>query len=361
MATADTAPSTSAPAAPPVGTPEAPAPTALAGDTDTRYDLTAEDIAAGANAKPEVTAEGDDADKTPTTEVKPAEGEAAKPKEGEEPAVETKPEDKADAKADEVPAEKADETPDVKAARKIYTAAARREAEALRAERANKALAVKVERLEKVLSTADEDPLSVLQALGFGKGTEKDPVKDLLQKVVAKGEKPAPTPEERIAQLEERIAAKEARTEEQKQLDLVERHQGFVTTAVKAAGDKFDLVNAFDAHDQVWAVMVEYHAKHGVALDPLVAADAVEKHLQARISKSTKFKAPAGAPAAAAAVAKPATTSTGKPPTSAATGKSETLTNTEPGQVPITAAELPNEHGDRFAAVAREFGFGAIH
>lgn len=266
---------------------------------------------------------------------------------GEKPAAEV------EAKVDDKPPEpKADDSAEVKAARKIYQAAARKEAAALRTAQENKRLQGTIDQLTKLRA---EDPLALLQALGFGKGAESDPVKDLLKGIVSKGEKPTPTADERVEALEKRLAEEKATNDARAQAENVRVYQLQVAEQVKAAGDRFDLVNAFEAHDQVWEVMSEYFGKHGVAPDPLVAAQQVENYLAAKVGKSTKFKAPG--PAAQAA--KPGTASTGSKPASNATGKSETLTNTGSGT--LEADDLPmDDHDARAKAAAKALGLAFI-
>lgn len=251
------------------------------------------------------------------------------------------------------------ETADVKKARSIFAAAARKEAAARSANRANKALQDEVTSLKATLAKAHEDPLSVLQALGFGQGAEKDPVKDLLRKVVAQGEPKVQTAEERVAALEAKLAERETKNQAEAEAAAISNAQAQVAAIVKGEGDKFDLVNAFDAHDMVWETMVEYHTKHGTPCTPQQAAEFVEKTIAAKLGKSTRFKAPAGAPIAKA-TDKPANSSTGNKPTSNATGRSETLTNVETGTT-TKPEDLPMDHSDRFAAVAKEMGFGGLH
>jgi hypothetical protein len=297
-------------------------------------------------------------------EAKTPEGEAAKAETAETAAAEAKAEAGADATADtaakaedEKPAEtKPTDSDEVRKARKIYTAAAKKEAAALRLAQENKTLRGQIEQLVKL---RDEDPLGLLQALNFGKGAEADPVKDLLGRIVAKGEKPALTAEERIAALEAQIADEKAATKRSQEEQTVIQLKAAVAARVKQEGERFDLVNAFDAHEEVCEVMEAYHAQHGVPLDPLVAAEHVEKHLAAKVGRSTKFKAPPAAPAAQAA--KPATTSNGNKPTSNATGKSETLTNADSGRTSDPAEDFPfDDHDARAKAVAKSLNLGFV-
>lgn len=300
----------------------------------------------------------------PAVAAKAGETAVAKPAEGETPAVdvngdkpdapvEAKPEDKP---ADEKPVEaKADDSAEVKAARKIYAAAARKEAQALRLSQENKTLKGQLESLAKL---RDEDPYRFLQEVGFGKGGEPDAIKDLLGRVVAKGEKAAPpTAEERIAALEaERVTERAEYTKRSEAQVLAAAKQG-VVDAVKAAGDKYDLVNAFEDYEGVTDVMESYYEQHGVPCGVEAAAAAREAYHAAKLAKSTKFKAPAGAPAKAD---KPAPTSTGNKPASNAMGKSETLTNTESGSKELED-ELPMEdHDARAKAVAKALGLAFI-
>lgn len=294
-----------------------------------------------------------------TVEAKPAEGEAAKPDaEASTETVEAKPGETAEAKpaAEEPAAAKPEDSDEVRKARKIYTAAAKKEAASLRVAQENKALKGQIEQLAKL---RDEDPLGFLQATGFGKGAESDAVKDLLGRIVSKGEKPAPTADERIAALEAQIAEEKSAAKKTSEEATVAQLRGAVAARVKQEGERFDLVNAFEAHGEVCEVMEQYHAQHGVALDPLVAAEHVEKHLAAKVGKSTKFKAsPATSPAQAA---KPANTSNGNKPTSNATGKSETLTNADTGRTTDPAEEFPfDDHDARAKAVAKSLNMGFV-
>lgn len=298
---------------------------------------------------------GDPAEK-PETDItaKPAEVDPnAKPLTDEEKAAKLKADEEAAAALAAKPPEATD-TPEIKKARSIFAAAARKEASALAAQRATKALEAEVTSLKATLAKAHEDPLSVLQALGFGNGAEKDPVKDLLRKVVAQGEPKVQTADERVAALEAKLAERDTKAQQEAESAAITNAQAQVTSIVRAAGEKFDLVNAFDAHDMVWDTMVEYHATHGTPCTPQQAAEYVEKTIAAKLGKSTKFKAPAGAPAAKAAD-KPATPSTGPKATSTATARSETLTNTELGTTQ-EPEELPMDHRARARAVSKELG-----
>lgn len=305
---------------------------------------------------------GDDA---PVGDKPPAEGEKPDaPVEGEKPAEVDPNGDKPDAaKVEAKPEEKVEERPpeakptdsdEVKKARKIYSAAARKEAAALKLEQENKSLKGTLEQLAKL---RDEDALAFLESVGFGKGAEKDPVKDLLARIVAKGEsKPELTAEERVAALEKRLADEKVERDKRDSDAVTVAAKARIAAEVKAAGDKYDLVNAFEDYEGVTDVMEAYYEAHGVACGTEFAAAAREKYHQDRLAKSTKFKAPAGAPAALAA--KPATTSTGTKPASTAMGKSETLTNTDSGSK-VPEDDLPfDDHDARAKAAARGLGLG---
>lgn len=319
--------------------------------------------AAGHKTTEEVTeASKTDAEKV---EAKPAEGEKteAKTEDGEKK-TETDPNgdkpdgEKVEAKAeDEKPADGAEakaESDDVKAARKIYAAAARKEAAQLKVAQENKQLRETIETLTKL---RDGDELGLLQSLGFGQGAEKDPVKDLLGRIVRRGEKPTPTADDRIAALEKELADSKANNMKAAEAAVITRRQNEITDQIKAGGEKFDLVNALEDYEQVFEVMQESYRVHGVAMDPLVAAAQVEKFHESRIGKSKKFsKAPAAAPKAAA------TTSNGSKPASDAKGKSETLTNTGSGGADKPADEFPmDDHTARAKAVAKSLGLEYVH
>lgn len=301
-----------------------------------------------------------------TVEDPPAEGAAAKPGDvetktddktvdpnGDKPDAEVKPAE-VEAKADEPPPEaKPGDSDAVKAARKIYAAAGRKEAAALKLEQENKSLKATLADLAKL---RDEDPIAFLQAVGMGQGAEKDPVKDLLRRVVEKGEKPAPTIEEKFEALQKQLAEEKTQNTKRSEEAVIAASKARIASEVKAAGDKFDLVNAFEDYDGVTDVMEAYFEAHGVACGTEHAAAAREKFHQDRLAKSTKFKA--AGPAALAA--KPATTSTGNKPASTAMGKSETLTNTESGSKDL-GDELPmDDHDARARAAAKELGLAFI-
>lgn len=124
------------------------------------------------------------------------------------------------------------------------------------------------------------------------------------------------TPELVDAAVDERIQAFERKQEaERKQAQqdeasrVAKEHEEFfsswrqdVAAFVKAQGDAYELINAFEVHDRVTAKIESEFAKTKKLLTPKEAADLVEQELEGRGSKSRKLgkataaPAPAGAP-----------------------------------------------------------------
>jgi hypothetical protein len=228
-------------------------------------------------------AQGEPAAETPA-EGEPAEGEAepaaAKPV---EPAGEAKP----------VEADK-----DAAARRREFAALTRRQREIRDAERGMGDVKAKADRFDRTAAKAKEDAVAALaELLGID---EEAAVSMVLDRAINGGTKKPETADERVAKLEKQIADDKAdnarKQREAEQVRAVEGTRAIVRQTIEAEPDRFDLLIAHDAFDDVYGEMAKYYSKHrdeietkGIRLDVRQFADAAEKQLEAALSRSKKF------------------------------------------------------------------------
>lgn len=205
---------------------------------------------------------------------------AAEPEEGTEqkPADTEKP-------AEQKPAERPPE-PTKPADDRVVAAlrgAARREGQALRREQAAKAVEGKAKAFDEFSKLLSDDPVAAFKALGLD-------ARGVFQRVIDKGEPPAPTPETEIAELKKWRDQREASERQAAQDRSVNEQKAYVAKLVTDAGDKFELINANGEHDLVWESMLAYYTQHETAPDPLEIAAAVEEHLAEKAERALKTK-----------------------------------------------------------------------
>lgn len=98
-----------------------------------------------------------------------------------------------------------------------------------------------------------------------------------------------PTADDRVAKLEEKLAAKET-AEMQAAVDATKAQ---VVDAIKA-DERFELVNVEEAHDRVWKLICDYHKQWGEPLDPAIAAATIEEKIEqestAKLERLAKTK-----------------------------------------------------------------------
>lgn len=231
-------------------------------------------------------------------EAAPADGD-----EGDEPAAEAA---AAEAPAEgEPPAEKKppEKIPDMAAQRRSFAALSKRE-KALRSREADfTAAREKAQRFDSIGTRLLAEPDVVIAELLNMPGQRAQAMGRFLDAHIARGgsaEAAEPTEADRIAALEKTVRDRDAELQRAEYNRVVDGNKVKVRDAITAAGAKFDLINASDAHDQVWDAMVAYYGKHkaeidkrGITLNPLDFAEVLEREMEAaedaRLSRSTKF------------------------------------------------------------------------
>lgn len=178
----------------------------------------------------------------------------------------------------------------------------------------------RAEKIEKALASKDDDPLEVFNALGI----EVDKFADSL---IAGPKKPKDPQTQALEKMQARLEAIEAeRAKEREEYqnkgrnEAVEKFQSKIAESVKAAGEKYELIQERGAVPLVYAVIEKHYEQTKELLSNEEAADMVEAHLEKEAkeqaqtlfqSKSKKIQAalkaagltPAQAAAAVAAVA----------------------------------------------------------
>ena len=295
----------------------------------------------GEGAAPAESEEGEE--KTP-----PAEGEA--PKEGDaEPAKEPDPK----------------EPPDMAAQRRSFAALSRREKDVKRQEAQLGDVRVKAQQFDQLQTQWKADPVTVIAQLMRMPDQPEAAVNKFLEHYIARGAGGPREPSEadRIAALEKQIREGEQARMNAERERVIEGNKAQVRQIVTAAGDRFDLLNAYGLHDQVWDNMVAYYGQHreeiearGISLDPLVFAERIEKELEAEAqrvatrSKKIQFgrSTPTdkqGAPAGIPKVAAPA-----------ATARTMTNSHVSTGPAPKMNGAARETLEQRQARVRREMG-----
>lgn len=200
------------------------------------------------------------------------------------------------------------------------------------------------------------DPLAFLAELGIDSmalmdrviETEKSPVERRMEKL------------ERELAAERETAAKaqverEARDKEARDAKTVADWRERNVTAAAADPEKFDLILSLGQEEVVHETCLNYLQTHGKILDPVIAAEYVEKNLRQQVQKS-KFAKSLGQSTPAAPAAKPVVANAQRSngtPAPKHTGPT-TLAGVASGDSAPSAAEYPEDDEARMAAVLRE-------
>lgn len=180
------------------------------------------------------------------------------------------------------PAPGADAVPDEPKFARQFAALAKREADAARREKEFADREKKAAALEEKLSKFKQSPHLLLQETGLT-------MQQLLDAVLNEGKPPTVEEElravkETLAKQEEERRAEAARLSAAESRNIVESFNARVTDAVKAGGDKFELVNARGDYALVHAVIEQHFEDTKASGKPVLltaeqAAEMVENHL----------------------------------------------------------------------------------
>lgn len=287
-----------------------------------------------------------DADPAPATE--PAkEGEQAPPAEGDKPA-----EKKPDGEGETEQAADADAT----ARRREFAALERKRKEVREAEKQHAADLAELKTIREARAKGDAIALLAAQ---LGIDREKA-ISIVLDQAIA-GQGGAPE-DDRVTKIERQLAEERAAREKAErdrvqvqQQQAIEGARNEVRRVIQADPERFDLVNAHEAWDGVFSEMTKYYIQHreeiearGITLDPIVFADAAEKTLQERLSKSRRF--------GRGATAEKTAPTTGKQ-TAAPPAPARTMTNNNVSTGPALGKNgLPMDLDARRAEARRRLG-----
>lgn len=257
----------------------------------------------------------------------PAGDKPAEEPKGDEPPVAAKP----DAAA---------ETPE--ALRKGFVALARdrkkiqeREAKANTAIAQAESYRTKAESFDAVVRRLHEDPIGLLREAGGD-----DLINKALDGVIASEKSPA---EREVEKMRLELAKRDADVKQRETQQAVSSWKAGIVSAVQAAGEKYDLVNALGQQEAVIETITQYHIKYNGAVLPTdVAAQAVEDALAKGLEKSKKF-------GARGAVKPP-----GQPVTPSRKTGATTLSSVASGDVPHVQNGFPADDDARFEAVLKD-------
>lgn len=247
------------------------------------------------------------------------------------------------------PAEPAQETPKAEAApdderlRKGFSALSKKEKALRQKEQQLKTLEEQVRKAETLRQKAKDNPLEVLNEYGV--------TYEQLTDYILGNEKPAPSPEDKIRAIEERLErerqeAAEARSRAEQEaierkIDQFKNH--ILKPSLQANADKYELINSRgdEGAELVFDVIEEYHKTHSQVLPWHVAADHVEQHLEQegrKLLQLRKFRVSEGQSTAQI--------------TTAPVG--DTLSRNRAGELPVVNEQrLPLDPEDRTRAVLK--------
>lgn len=192
--------------------------------------------------------------------------------------------------APDVAAQEADkpEQNDKLAAR--FAALSRKEKAILEKERAIKEEAKQVEQLRSLEKMLREDPVAFLEKTGMS-------FDDFASLYVKKVHNEPDSLEDRFNSLAEKIAQYEKQAEEQaakKEQAYIEAQvtafKESITSHAKADTDKYELINAEGAYDEVFEVVQKYWEETGKVLAIDKACEVVEEHLESEAKKLLSLK-----------------------------------------------------------------------
>ena len=142
----------------------------------------------------------------------------------------------------------------------------------------------KVEQLETQFSSAKEDPIKALEALGL---SYEDVVDKYLNAAIPKDKTESDLVLEKINTLESQIGKAQEYQEQQQQQKQQSEQQERYSTAMNKIGsfidensEKYELVNKMQASDLVLNVIGEHYNNTGEILDIAKACQAVEEHYE---------------------------------------------------------------------------------
>lgn len=186
--------------------------------------------------------------------------------------------------------------------RRGFAALSRKEKALREKERLIKTAEETTKRLEALQGKAMANPIEFLKEFGLSY--------EQLTDYILGTEKPAPTPEDRVKALEERLEkeareAKDAReraASEATERSIANYKEQILKPGIKGNADKYELINARgdEGSELVFEVIEQYHAQNGKVLAWHEAADHVEKALEDEARKLLslkKFQISAKAPA----------------------------------------------------------------
>lgn len=179
-----------------------------------------------------------------------------------------------------------------------FAALARREKQLLEREKAIKDYEVKSKSLSKAIENIKKDPMSALQEVGL--------TFEELAQAYLNGQNPdyEPTPEEKIKQIEERLAQREQQEKEaveraeqeklekeQKRIEeSISNYKANLKRQIDNEGDKYELIRANEAYDMVYDVIETYYKDNQQVLEPAVAMEHVEQYLEEQARKLLNLK-----------------------------------------------------------------------
>lgn len=277
------------------------------------------------------------------TETPPAENKSADPlADGDKPAAE-KPKD------EPLPEAAAKPIPEEIRLRKLGAKLAKRHADLQAREQNVEAFRQKAQAIDRLGELISKDKLEALKAIGI----EPDEIVDLVLARKTTGEKKE-TAEDRIARVEKQLAderaARDGAEQQAKVQAVFNQFKADTIATLKGAAD-LDLVNSYEAYDDVIDAMAAYHAKHGVVPDVIETAryweKAKEEELTSRLSKSKNF-----------AISDRRTVKTPPTPTSTAKPKaapSPSLTD-KISDTPVGEDDLPDDPDQRLRVLMTRMG-----
>lgn len=180
-----------------------------------------------------------------------------------------------------------------------FAALARKEKALQEREKAYKEQEAKYKELASAIEEVKSNPLKALESLGMS-------FEDFAQAYVNALDPQAPSAEDKIAQIEAKLAAKEKeeldrqerakqealKAEQKKIEDQINNYKQHIQKTI-SADDRYELIQANQAYETVFDVIQDYYKETGKVLELDKAAQAVESHFEEeakRLLSLKKFK-----------------------------------------------------------------------
>lgn len=141
--------------------------------------------------------------------------------------------------------------------------------------------------LEYLEAKKSKNPIKTWEALGY---TFEEATQFVLNDQKPTQEKIVADLQQQLAELNEKLAAKEAGEKDQADATIIQRAKHDLKAYIDDAGDTYELIRENNAYGEVWDVIEGYYEQHGKILPHEEACQHVEKYFEDYVTKMKGLK-----------------------------------------------------------------------